>query len=344
MRMNKLHKAYGLIKKMLTETWQLSKNYAVSYALHNLLWWICFYARPPFAHRLSTYAIKKKTAWLDQYIEKNYDDIISQFKTNLPKEEEAEDNKRIWVFWYQGEEQMPPLIKACYTQLTKHNNNVTLITKDNLRQYIQLPDIIYKKAEKGTIKLANFSDIVRHTLLDAYGGLWIDATVWVPYAIPFEKMVCHPIFTANCKYEGSDRSIRFWTTFEWNWSTWCLWSRGKHYPLYAFVSKMLQTIAIREKCWPDYVAMDYIIYYACRKFNSIGDDMEKIPLKNPLRNELANRMNQPFNKKDYEDLVKNECFFKLSFRTDWQKSTKDGSLTYYGFLLSQNNQQSNYSS
>ena len=60
--------------------------------------------------------------------------------------------------------------------------------------------------------------------------------------------------------------------------------------------------------------------------------------------EEGSRMNQPFNKKDYEDLVKNECFFKLSFRADWQKSTKDGSLTYYGFLLSQNNQQSNYSS
>ena len=331
--MNKLHKVYGLIKKMLTETRLLSKNYAVSYALYNLLWWICFYARPPYAYRLSTYAIKKKTAWLDKYIEKEYRDIISQFTTNPPKEEAA-DTRRIWVFWYQGEEQMPPLIKACYTQLTKHNDNVTLITKDNIDQYIQLPKAIFDKAEAGLLKLANFSDIVRNTLLDVYGGLWLDATVWVPYTIPFEKMDNHPIYTANNKYEGSNRSIRFWTTFEWNWSTWCLGARGKHYPLYAFVSKMLQAIAIRENYWPHYVIMDYIIYYACRKFAVIGNDMDNIPLKNPNRNELANRMNFPFNKKDYEDLIKDEFFFKLSFRSDWQKTTNEGEQSYYGFIIS----------
>lgn len=316
---------------MLTETRLLSKNYAVSYALYNLLWWLCFYTRPPYAYRLSTYAIKKKTAWLDKYIEKEYKDVISQFTANSPREE-ATDNRRIWVFWYQGEAQMPPLIKACYTQLTKHNDKVTLITKDNIDQYIQLPKTIYDKVESGLIKLASFSDIVRHTLLDVYGGLWLDATVWVPYTIPFEKLDKHSIYTANNKYEGSNRSIRFWTTFEWNWSGWCLWARDKHYPLYAFVSRMLQAIAIREKCWPDYVTIDYVIYYACRKFPSIGFDMNHIPLKNPHRNELANRMNLPFDKQDYENLVRDEFFFKLSFRSNWEKTAKEGSLTYYGYI------------
>ena len=60
-------------------------------------------ARPPLSWKLSTYAIKQKTAWLDHYIEKRYQTIIQSFE-QLSKETIGVNKgcRRIWVFWGQG--------------------------------------------------------------------------------------------------------------------------------------------------------------------------------------------------------------------------------------------------
>lgn len=47
-----------------------SYYYGVSFALWDMLWWVCFYIRSPFSWKLSTLTIKRKTAWLDRYLHK----------------------------------------------------------------------------------------------------------------------------------------------------------------------------------------------------------------------------------------------------------------------------------
>ena len=50
------------------------------------------------------------------------------------------------------------------------------LTKNNFKQYIELPDYIEKKFEKGKISMAHFSDLLRISLLAKWGGMWIDST------------------------------------------------------------------------------------------------------------------------------------------------------------------------
>lgn len=323
----------NILKVRFKEFFSLWKNYSFIYACYNILWWVCFYTCPPYCNKISTFAINKKTKWLDKYFAKKYNHIIEKYH-NVVISGEVITEAKIWVFWGQGEDKMPPLVEACYRQLTHYNENINLVTIENVNKYIELPDIIFKKANAGKISWAHFSDIVRNTLLAKHGGLWLDATVWVSGKIPFEKLSQIDVFSANSEMQLFLRSTRFWTSFEYNWSTWCMWSKSANNRLFAFVSEMLISIAERERQWPDYVIQDYLIYYAYKNLPEIANMLEKskaIPCYK--RNELANIMNDEFNEDKYRELTKDDFVFKLSFRTNWKRKTKDGKQTFYGKIL-----------
>lgn len=333
MKIKKVRKAIQFLIVKLKDFIDQWRNYGFNYAFYSFIWWVCFYLRPPFSYKLSTWAIRKKTNYLDKYIAKHYSDIMERYKSN-PPEVITVENHQIWVFWGQGEEQMPPLIKACYKQLTHFNKNVTLVTLDNVNDLIHLSPIILVKVKEGRISWAHFSDIVRNTLLATHGGLWLDATVWVSTSLPINILSKNIMFTANSFVPVTNKSVRFWSSFEWNWSSWSLGTREENNLLFSFVSEMLQAIAEREKCWPDYVIQDYLIYYACRTFTSIRQAMENQPIESKKRNELANMMNHPYDGDIYRKLVSTDFVFKLSFRSQWNKEISDGKQTFYGRILS----------
>lgn len=323
----------NIIKTRIKEFFSLWRNYSFLYACYNILWWFCFYIRPPYCHKISSFAINKKTKWLDNYFALKYKDIIDRFK-NEQFDTRPIKTTHIWIFWGQGEEKMPPLVKACYRQLTHYNENVTLVTLENIKKFIELPHIIYEKTNTGNISWAHFSDIVRNALLAKHGGLWLDATVWVSGKLPFEKLSQFKVFSANSKMLFFSRSMKFWTSFEYNWSTWCMWSNSTNNKLFAFVSEMLISIAESEKQWPDYVIQDYLIYFAYRNLPEIANMLEQSKTVScNKRNELATIMNNVFNDDIYRELTKEDFVFKLSFRTNWKMKTKDGKQTYYGRIL-----------
>lgn len=324
-----LHKVPSKLIKEFFYKWG---NWGFPLATYNLIWWLCFYLRPPFALKISTWAIKKKTLIFDDYFNHRYIDIINKYtQIIVPK---PINSVTIWVFWGQGEENMPPLVKACYRQLIHLNENVRLVTSTNIKDYITLNPLIYSKVKEGHISWAHFSDIIRTTLLAKYGGLWIDATVWVSERIPFQMLSNFEIFSPNGKVPQTNKSVRFWTSFEWNWSTWCLWSKNADNRLFLFVSSMLQAIGEREKCWPDYVIQDYLIYYACRFFPDVQESIKRMQeISGEKRNNLAKIMNQPFNKVLYNDLTSSDFVFKLSFRSPWKAQTPSGEETFYGRIL-----------
>lgn len=194
----------------------------------------------------------------------NYRQILDKYRfQNNTKSNRLVEKYYVWVYWGQGENQMPPLVKACYRQLTYYNSDVKLVTNHNLSEYINLPVEIYKRVQKGEIGWANYSDIIRNTLLARYGGLWLDATVWVSGKIPFDILQRMPLFSANSdQQEESGRDVRFWSSFEWNWSSWCLWAREANNVFFCFVSEMLQAIALKEKSGP--IMLSKIIYFIMR--------------------------------------------------------------------------------
>ena len=99
---------------------------------------------------------------------------------------EINEPYRIWQYWEQGLENAPEIVQACLNSVVKYNPNIerVIISPKNVRKYVNIPEFIYKLKEKGIIKLAQFSDILRTYLLIEHGGCWIDATVLLTAPLP----------------------------------------------------------------------------------------------------------------------------------------------------------------
>lgn len=120
--------------------------------------------------------------YLDKYMNKNIF-LTEDLKVN----KDVKQNGTIWVFWFQGIDAAPKIVQKCYESVCRNKScdfAVQLLTEENLNDFIQLPDYIWRKYREGHIGMAHLSDIIRLELLCTYGGCWIDATVFCSRTIP----------------------------------------------------------------------------------------------------------------------------------------------------------------
>lgn len=113
-----------------------------------------------------------------KYIEKRYEKIIKE--DIIPNK--IIKNNIIWVCWFQGIKNAPELVQICYHSLLKNLSieyKIILLTEENMKKYVQFPEYIEEKRKNGRISNAHYSDLIRLELLTKYGGIWIDATVFV---------------------------------------------------------------------------------------------------------------------------------------------------------------------
>ena len=143
------------------------------------------------------------------FIRNDFSEVIEKYKnvnnktSDLSKESSSNN---IWVFWWQGYDAAPLLVKKCIDSIIKNTGNhpVILITKENWKNYTDIPDYIIEKVEKGIVSLTHFSDILRMALISKNGGLWLDATIFVSKEIP-EYCFELPYFSIH--YETSTSRI-----------------------------------------------------------------------------------------------------------------------------------------
>ena len=122
---------------------------------------------------------KAEKAYLKRYLS----DVL---KSSNVADKPHEMPKIIWTCWWQGEKNMPPVVKCCIEAMRKYcpDYEVRVITFDNMKDYIELPDYIMQKHKKGYISPTHLSDILRVSLLAKYGGFWMDATVFLTAPLP----------------------------------------------------------------------------------------------------------------------------------------------------------------
>lgn len=129
-------------------------------------------------------------AWtniIKEYFENNLESNLIIQKKNLKNE------KIIWQLWGQGweYEKLPDIVKLCYKSVERYKGNYTVIRLDdeNLREYIDFPEVIWKKLKENKMNYTHFSDILRLGLLTLYGGIWLDATILLTdfISVEYEK-------------------------------------------------------------------------------------------------------------------------------------------------------------
>ena len=124
---------------------------------------------------------EKYISTIQEYVDKELSSVIKLYNTNPPKHNYRpkpnaninDDKMPIWCCWWQGVESMPEIVKMCHTRLKqvipKDKTELHIITFDNYKDYVDIPEHILEKFNKGIVTMTTMSDVLRFCLLERYG-------------------------------------------------------------------------------------------------------------------------------------------------------------------------------
>lgn len=223
----------------------------------------------------------------------------------------ADENKGpIWVCWWQGENNMPPIVQACWNKLQSLglNKEIILITENNYNQYIEIDHHIITLLQTGKISITHFSDVLRFNLLYKHGGVWLDSTIYLnENAMEF---LDRPFITLSVRNNGMYISEGKWSGF--------LFGAAPFNPLFKYLVDSYNLYYSKHDTLIDYFLMDYVIASCCNhdpdikslidKYAIRCDDLYYIQkyLTSPITVEMLHRINRiPFNKLTWKVRVDN---------------------------------------
>lgn len=103
----------------------------------------------------------------------------------LAHEDEKHDaeTKVIWSYWAQGESNAPLIVQRCLQSVRRYSGDYRVVVLDqrSCGEYVRVPEWV--SCEKTS---AHFADYLRVALLERYGGIWLDATVYLTGEMPRE--------------------------------------------------------------------------------------------------------------------------------------------------------------
>lgn len=279
--------------------------------------------------------------WFDQMYQNytkrqiiaTYSDDLLKYKENEYRDLISDSNYPIWVFWWQGIDKMPELVKICYNSLLKNSgdHSVILITQYNYNKYIyELPYLneLLKSLYEKRILHAHFSDIVRHFLLYTYGGCWIDATVLITKDI--DTIVGDHIFVSGRRSQH-EKEAYINHPAKGLWTSYFVYS-NKGNLISKFIYEILTKQLLSKGYMIDYFMMDYCFTIAYEQFDFAKKIQESSPIYPDKISLLMKLLNQVMDEKEFLLIVKDNPFQKLTYKRKWLEYTKENELTYYGYL------------
>lgn len=123
------------------------------------------------------YDIADNNRQVFDFFDKNLSDIVSKYNAgdSLQSDHQLDTDEKnhgiIWTAWMQGENNAPDCVKRCIASMRRNCNNheVVVLTEDNWRKYVTLPETIVEKYKSGNMVTAHFADILRLACLRSWG-------------------------------------------------------------------------------------------------------------------------------------------------------------------------------
>ena len=132
---------------------------------------------------------------LDGYIADFLSGKVENFVA-VPKKPELVGKKIFWQYWHQGvNDKTSKTVLECLRSVQKHRGEyeIILLTNETVWDYVELPKFVFDKFGKNGFNFAKLANLVRLYLLSAYGGVWLDATIYLTKPIE-EKMLNEDFF------------------------------------------------------------------------------------------------------------------------------------------------------
>ena len=214
---------------------------------------------------------------------------------------------KIWQYWDNSFENAPDIVKACMKSVEKFKGDREriVLNDNNIKEYVTIPDYIYKLKEKGIISKAHFADILRTYLLYEHGGCWIDATVYLTSPLP-DYIQWSELFVFQNNEEDDPDNLRMTNYF--------MSSKGNS----VIIAKMKKFL---ENYWSrNYFVINYFFYaHAFTLFSKSSEENKKewaemfnvsyIPVQQ-MEKELLDK----YSPQRFEELKKISPIHKLSYK------------------------------
>ncbi|WP_257616839.1 capsular polysaccharide synthesis protein [Bifidobacterium catenulatum] len=279
---------------------------------------------PPITSRLMR---KHKTVL--NYLESRYADFYRRYDyaQPLPDDDPAYQGK-VWLCWWQGIDNAPALVQRCVESIQRNvkEHDVIILTDENYRRYVDIPDWIVDKYRNGVFSRTHFSDILRYCLLSQHGGLWLDATFFCAH--PLDDYLDMPLFTI--KRPGYDHRSVACGMFA-GYSLGCDY---EHRRIFAVMRDFLFEYWRTNDFLIDYLLVDYMCKLAQQYDSRIAQAFESVVPNNPQCDDLVKSLASPFNQRLWDELKSDTSLFKLTWKQQFP-SVVEGKDTFYARLLQQ---------
>ena len=217
----------------------------------------------------------------------------------------------VYVMWLQGFDAAPEIVHICVDSIKKamtKEYKLILLDRNNYVDYIILPEWMVKKWEKGIIPNAHFSDLIRVRLLNTYGGIWIDSTVYLMEGEIPAEIRGRDFFIYN--------SQRFRTTFSYDphiFANWLIKSNANN-EFMLNTEKLMWAYWKNEDVLADYSLMHILMRIAFDYKQFIGDKEDIMPMNTATL--LLDELNRPFDRNRFEEIRKLSSVQKLNWKIE----------------------------
>ena len=247
--------------------------------------------------------------------------IIKELSSKKNESKETiKDDCPIWVMWWQGESSYPPIVEKCIASIKRNANShpVHLLTKDNYQEFISIPKEVKDNIMK-TNCIAYMSDVIRFGLLSQYGGIWLDATIYVSLPVTSWDI---PIY--SIRHQTTDP--RF-VLDGYRWSSFMVASVPNE-TLPTFVYRALLEYFSRHDVLIDYFLSDYLIATIYLNNVKVKQQIDELPKDNLGALELLMNLSKPYDKDRLEEILHSRRFHKL----DWRYNITDANSMFAHLL------------
>ncbi len=236
--------------------------------------------------------------------------------------EEHGENRTMWVYWRQGYDNAPPIVKKCIDcmrALHEGKWKVVVLDEQNLSSYVQMPQELEKLRAEGKLGEAAWSDLVRLKLLYEQGGAWIDATCLFFEQLP-SFVTERELFVFSSGYRGLEFP---------NFQSWLIYAK-KGCPLIGETYRLTNLFAQKYHGFPHYFFMFFVFQTVSEAYR---EDWERVIPQNELNSyNLQFKLKEEFSEAEYEAICKSAFVHKLTYKglteEDYQKEG-----TYLAYIM-----------
>lgn len=240
------------------------------------------------------------------YLRKRYARFLRNYRTFRNEQHEYSDI--VWWCWLQGEENAPPVVKACLGSVRRHfpGKKIIVITEENIGEYAEFPPFIIEKYRRGIISRTHFSDLLRLELLIRHGGIWADSTVY--FTGTPDYALRRPLFVFKTN-ERNDPA-----TAAQNWFI----SAEKNEPILTLTQNLL------HEYWKhNNRAIHYFIFYFFMKMaaEQYADEWRAIPFFSDIPPHILQReLFTPYSQERFRQICRMSDIHKLSYKIESSKT------------------------